>query len=40
MNHRFLVLAPVETEEHKERMIAEIESVLGMQPTRNEECNE
>ena len=30
----------VDTEEHKERMIAEIESVLGMQPTRIEERNE
>ena len=30
----------VETEEHKERMIAEIESVLGMRPTIIEERNE
>lgn len=31
---------PVETEEHKVRMIAEIESVLGMQPTKIKDCNE
>ena len=30
----------VESEEQKIRLIAEIESVLGMQPTRIEELNE
>ena len=40
MKQKLIYEIVVESEEQRERMIAEVESVLGMQPTRIEDINE